>query len=1021
MVLFGLLSVKAQLLNQSFDGATFPPAGWVNVHSGGPDAIAIWTRAVANTIGGDGEAGDLIVSPHSGAGMAEFASWDFAAGNGAYLASPVVNLSASGPQKVSFWMYRDPVYTNRDSVSVYINTAQNITGATFIGRVQRQSTQAPPETAEGWYQYSFAIPASFNTATNYILLKAGSGFGNNMYIDDVLVENNTACTGTPVGGTAAASEDVICGAGTPINVFVAGASSTSGITYQWESSPTGTGSFAVITGATAPVYNTTPTQSTDYRVKVSCGAAFSYSSIVSVFYSDATVNDEACGAIVLTSDGAAHCGNTTCATDNPDELGTCSTPNNTVWYKFTPTADGAYVVKLKKSAGASDPLNAWVDVFTSLGTCDPLDLEGFYTCDLGADNNVDLTTVDSGIVSLTDLVEGTDYYIRLDGFSDAIGSYCISVEEAPNPPGCTTIISPANLATNVTGPITLTWNAVPGATSYEVFLDTENPPITSAGIISDTSGIILGTPNTTFYWYVVPANAGGSATGCDDGITSFTTGGGPANDGCATAANLPVSNGFCERPVLGTLVFADTTEDLTAPECSPNASSNDVWYSVSVPASGNVIIQTSAVDELIDDLVLEAYAGTCGSLSLIDCNDDGNPDDFGPSALHARLSLSGRTPNETIYIRVMGYEVTQSQQGPFAICAFDSSVVPLVARGTACVNSTSVNIDSAFKYTWATLRTASGDIIAQVYPNGSILGNTTASAGIWPGVRVDGNGTYYLDRNVTVTPTTQPTAQLLTRLYYTDGELAALAAAAGGATTADLNCTKTNQTCAASQTVGAGGEFLEQADFGDYGADHFVDVIHDSYSTFYLHKGGIALPIILTSFNVTNDGKNNLLKWSTSQEINSLEFVVERSADSRNFTEIGRKAAAGNSSVERTYSFVHQQPAMGINYYRIKMVDRNGDYKYSAVKAIRNLGVNEISITPNPVKNSLKLGIYADKADAARVVITDMSGKAVYANTHSVYAGDNNIPVNTAALTAGSYIIKVQLNGDVQVRKFIKQ
>ncbi len=98
---------------------------------------------------------------------------------------------------------------------------------------------------------------------------------------------------------------------------------------------------------------------------------------------------------------------------------------------------------------------------------------------------------------------------------------------------------------------------------------------------------------------------------------------------------------------------ATTSAGFGAPACVAGSSTEDVWFKTTVPASGNITIQTSAADSHIPDLVMEAYTGNCGSLSLITCDDDSNPEDL-PSNLHARIVLTGRTPGEIIYLRVLG-------------------------------------------------------------------------------------------------------------------------------------------------------------------------------------------------------------------------------------------------------------------------------------------------------------------------------------------------------------------------------
>ncbi|RYD92908.1 MAG: hypothetical protein EOP54_20045, partial [Sphingobacteriales bacterium] len=193
LLLFLFISVQvtnAQLLNESFDATTFPPPGWTNtVVVGGPTEV--WERVTATT-----DLADPQALPHSGAGMAKYDSYNYDVDNSAALISPVLNMTSGGPYVVSFWMYRDDTFSSfYDSVEVFINTAASLGGATKLGRIERNYDQEPVVNNIGWYQYSFAIPASFNTASNYIIFKATSDYGAEMVIDDVLVAPAPAAPG----------------------------------------------------------------------------------------------------------------------------------------------------------------------------------------------------------------------------------------------------------------------------------------------------------------------------------------------------------------------------------------------------------------------------------------------------------------------------------------------------------------------------------------------------------------------------------------------------------------------------------------------------------------------------------------------------------------------------------------------------------------------------------------------------------------------------------------------------------
>ena len=180
-------------------------------------------------------------------------------------------------------------------------------------------------------------------------------------------------------------------------------------------------------------------------------------------------------------------------------------------------------------------------------------------------------------------------------------------------------------------------------------------------------------------------------------------------------------------------------------------------------------------------------------------------------------------------------------------------------------------------------------------------------------------------------------------------------------------------------------------------------------------------PVTLLNFTVQRVKKINKISWSTSQEINSKIFIIERSNNGRNFSAIAQVAASGNSNTIMNYSFTDNAPAKGINYYRLKQVDIDNTAKYSAIRHVRNEGTADIAVYPNPVKDIIKIDISSDKADKASISITDMSGKLVYSKTSvDITEGMNNPGINASSLKAGTYIIKIQLSDDVVVKKFDK-
>jgi hypothetical protein len=114
------------------------------------------------------------------------------------------------------------------------------------------------------------------------------------------------------------------------------------------------------------------------------------------------------------------------------------------------------------------------------------------------------------------------------------------------------------------------------------------------------------------------------------------------------------------------------------------------------------------------------------------------------------------------------------------------------------------------------------------------------------------------------------------------------------------------------------------------------------------------LPVKLVSWEATVANNKVNLQWKTGSEINASHFVVERSADGRDFSPVATTQAAGNSTVGKAYSIVDHQPLYGKSYYRLKMVDKDAVWEYSAIRTVSTAGSATIKILQNPVRNNCR-------------------------------------------------------------------
>ena len=241
-------------------------------------------------------------------------------------------------------------------------------------------------------------------------------------------------------------------------------------------------------------------------------------------------------------------------------------------------------------------------------------------------------------------------------------------------PSCDT---PNNvLATGVTyNSANITWVAPTVAPlGYEYVLDSvaTDPSTSGTNINAINYFASLLSPTITYYFHI--------RSMCAVGVYSnwvtvpFTTPATPpANDDCTGAIALTLGSVFADQVQSGTIIAATTTAGIT-PSCQ-SLFAADVWYSLVVPASGSVTIETQ-VDSTnsMSDSVVAAFSGSCGSLTEIGCDDDGGP--TGVNNYMSILSLSALNPGDTIYVGVWKYAIAAptSTNSQFKISAYDASL-----------------------------------------------------------------------------------------------------------------------------------------------------------------------------------------------------------------------------------------------------------------------------------------------------------------------------------------------------------
>ena len=187
-----------------------------------------------------------------------------------------------------------------------------------------------------------------------------------------------------------------------------------------------------------------------------------------------------------------------------------------------------------------------------------------------------------------------------------------------------------------------------------------------------------------------------------------------------------------------------------------------------------------------------------------------------------------------------------------------------------------------------------------------------------------------------------------------------------------------------------------------------------SFSPFAITSGaGAALPLRLLQFTVAKDGSKAILNWQTTDEVNTRNFVIQHSANGQQFSDIGTLAAINSNGIHN-YQFDHAAIIQGMNYYRLKMMDRDGGFIYSDIKSIRFKSNMILQVFPNPAKQFINVkGLEAN----GTIQILTLEGRLL----QQVITTGNNMQIDLGRLTSGVYILVYRNHDKLQQQKIIKE
>lgn len=684
------------------------PATWTVINGGDANT---WTANTFTPHGGTGQASIVYTTPTA---------------HDDYLISPAITVSSGVNDRISFWARsRDPLYPEVFDVLLSTTTP---TAAAFTITLE---AGVAPISGTAFYQYTYDLSA-YAGQTVYVGIYSSTADQFILDIDDFV--SDTAPALAPGCATLTAPANAATGVDYTAPVVLTWTAPTTGgpvasydVYLDTNAAPT-----TLVGNQTALTYSATGLlASTNYYwtviAKNSAGSAtgcstFSFTTGVNPFL-------PYCGPLAFTTNvepitlvNFAGINNTTSPTVNgtPAHENFISTTGNVI-------AGSSYTITLKGNTDGAFFTNNFIVFadwnqdgdFADVGESYPITqtITGSTGIDaISATQSLDVPP--TALVGTTRMrvkkIYGTaNYADPCQGAAyGQVEDYSITVAAAPTDlPDYANLQYPYTATIAQGGSVTVygrvyeggltdtTSGQAPGIQAWVGYSTTDSNPNTFTNWIPATfnvetdgnnndeyqanigAGLVPGT-----YYYATRFQLNGGAyvyggtnfgfwNGTDkiNGVLTVNPPVAPANDDCTGAVALTPGGVFSDNAVSGTMLAATLTSGVT-PTCQVTNIA-DVWYTVVVPASGNITIETqvSATTSLVDTVVT-AFSGTCGSLVEVGCDDDGGP--AGPNNLMSLLSLTGQTPGSTLYVGVWKYGTVAADgtSKDFRVSAYDASL-----------------------------------------------------------------------------------------------------------------------------------------------------------------------------------------------------------------------------------------------------------------------------------------------------------------------------------------------------------
>lgn len=215
------------------------------------------------------------------------------------------------------------------------------------------------------------------------------------------------------------------------------------------------------------------------------------------------------------------------------------------------------------------------------------------------------------------------------------------------------------------------------------------------------------------------------------------------------------------------------------------------------------------------------------------------------------------------------------------------------------------------------------------------------------------------------------------------------------------------------EATSAGGSFLIGNGSTDIGYDFSI---RGSFAEENLITA--PLPVTLVNFQLKRNKKDVQLSWQTKQEVNSSAFELQRSEDAKEFKTIA-SIKSKNQINGSEYNYVDNTTTASVNFYRLKMMDKDGSYTYSKIlKDELENNKPSLDIYPSITKGENITIQYKNVSNNAQLKLFNMEGKII--KTFHLFGNNGMYNIETTHLHKGLYVVTLEEKGEILHKKFVK-